>query len=147
MASGHKKWTYTSSGKSAEPTIRLAAWQDIQQVITQKLEPLINQGWESLGEFGPGSINIEWENLTDSITHFFYGVPGKIYREASASQRTSYLFSCRLFGILFLYAILILVTAGLALIPIAIYHGVMHYAAPIRFQLKLRRRKQPNQSI
>src|ERR1044071_10466299 len=60
-----KKWAYTSPGQSAEPSIRLSAWQDAQQDIAKNLEPMVNQGWEYIGEYGPGSISIEWENMSD----------------------------------------------------------------------------------
>jgi hypothetical protein len=143
----NKKWTYVSPGQTSEPAIRLAAWQDAQKAIAEKLEPMVNQGWEYMGEFGPSSISIEWESMTDSITHFFYSVPGREYRKASATQRMGSLFSCRLLGLCLVFAILIIVTAGIALIPMLIYFGIMRYAAPTKFQMRLRRRIQSKQSV
>lgn len=144
-----KNWTFAVPGASAEPSIRLAAWQNAQQDIAKNLELMVNQGWEYIGELGPSSISIEWENMNESIDHFFFGGPGRKYRNATAADRLSSTVSCRPLAMATMIAVLILVTGGLAIIPIFIYFGVMRYAAPAKFQITLRRRKQsesPNNS-
>jgi hypothetical protein len=142
----NKKWTFTWLGHSAEPSIRLAAWQDAQHSIIKELEALLNQGWEYIGELGPSNIIVEWENMRDSITHFQYGISGHNYKKASFGRKLGYWFSCRIWGIAFIAAILTIITAGLALIPLLMIICIGRYASPKYFHIQLRRRKQNEQA-
>lgn len=131
-----RPWTY-AWGRGKEPTIRLNAWQTAQRAITSQLEPLLNEGWECVGELGPGSIVLTWEGFNDSLSHLLYGVPN--YSALPRGQRLRP--SCRLLAVLTLVAALIVFTWFLVLIPLIVWVSVMRYCAPERFEIKLRRKK------
>ena len=126
-------------GRGKEPDIRLNAWQTAQRKITSELEPLLYQGWEPVGELGPGNVTLAWENFSDSLSHLFAGTPN--LSALSQSQRITSTFSCRYFGLALLVAISIVFTGGLILIVLVPMIAIGRYCAPESFKLQLRRRR------
>lgn len=130
-----KEWKF-SWGKGVEPVVRLSAWQKSQAEIMSKLEPLINQGWEPVGEVGPSSVLVTWETGMDSFWHFFRGVSKKVYENAPnkggyGGRATGLILACMAFAP---------PTAGGTLIPM-LMHAFTGYCAPEIFRVKLRRAK------
>jgi hypothetical protein len=138
-----RQWTYVM-GSGAEPSIRLNAWQRYQHKIIQEYEAWRNKEWEAVGDFGPSSIVLTYESSMESISHLISGASAARIKTSTLADRAGYM--PRFFVMTCMIAILTLVTAGLALIPILIMIAVMRYCSPEKFQIKLRRRKKTEQS-
>ena len=130
-----KEWKF-SWGRGVEPAVRLSAWQKSQAEIVSNLEPLINQGWEPVGEIGPSSVLVTWETGMDSFWHFFRGVSKKVY--GNSPNQIGY--SGKAIFLILVCMTFTVPTAGATMIPV-LMHTVTGYCAPEIFRVKLRRLK------
>jgi hypothetical protein len=130
-----REWRF-SWGRGVEPSVRLIAWQRSQPEITSKLEALINQGWEPIGEIGPSGVQVTWETGMDSFRHFFRGVSKYDYQ--ASKNKAAY--STRSTVLILICIVPAAPTAFISLIPM-LMHIFTGYCAPEKFKLKLRRAK------
>lgn len=134
-----RHWTY-NWGTGKEPTMRLNAWQTTQSKITAQLDQWLRDGWEPVGELGPGGVVLEWENGADSFSHNLTGVP-KSASKYSQAGGLPLLFSCRFWSMAIAIAFGVIFTGGLLIIALAAMYMFGRYCAPERFLIKLRRHR------
>lgn len=130
----NRKWKYYRVGE--EVNCRTNVWHEYQNKILPMMEERLNQGWEYLGELGPECITLKFLSASQTAELFLYGRPSGVW----PGKKLDPINVSNLLTNGCLFAILAVITGGLAIGLYLVLWIFYRAYTPERFSKQLRRK-------